>query len=77
MKAEKFCDWYYVGLAFFELMAVLTIGAMLLWRIGSGRSPDLLTDLVLLMLLLGARWEPSAKWLRRRADDRKGAGVKS
>jgi hypothetical protein len=76
MKIETLCDWYYIGLAFFELLAVLAIGAMLLWRIGSGRSPDLLTDLVLLMLLIGARWEPSAKWIRRRADDRKGGEVK-
>jgi hypothetical protein len=72
MKIKTLCDWYYIWLAFFELLAVLAIGTMLLWRIGSGRSPDLLTDLVLLMLLIGARWEPSAKWIRRRSDDRKG-----
>jgi len=58
-------EWYYVILALVELVAVLMVGGVLLWRIVTGGSPDLLTDTVLLLLLTGAHWEPSAQSIRR------------
>lgn len=72
MKLKYIFDWlrlwYYVALAVVELLAVFVMAAVLLIRIGTGNSPDLLTDIVLVMLVLGAHGKPAREQLREQEE---------